>query len=373
MEQQATGEGSGASEQGRRLIDAHSHLFGPGIWERVAPVMEAQGIEYIVNLSGGSPRRGMTEALALARDSGGRVINFMNIDWQGFGEVAWAETVAAELELAVRRYGYGGLKVYKALGLGVTDESGALIAVDDPRLFPLWQKAGELGVPVYIHTADPWAFWEPVTPENERYAELSAHPSWSFASPEYPHYSQLLAQRDHLVELFAETTFILVHFASAAEDVDYLDRLLARHPNVYLDISARVPEIGRHDPARVRELFVRYPDRILFGTDIAIGRTARREVLVLGSSGREPATPNQIGEFYARHYEYLETDHRSMAHPTPIQGDWTVDAIRLPASVLDRVYYRNAYDLVVAPWLARNGRDLAVEALGPATGAVDPR
>jgi predicted TIM-barrel fold metal-dependent hydrolase len=339
---------------GRRVIDAHAHLFGLGAWEDIRPVMEAQNIAYFFNLSGGSARRGMISAAALGEQSEGRILNFMTINWDGFGGPAWGEIEAEELELLVTRFGYVGLKVSKALGLWVIDLDNTLVPVDDERLFPLWQRAGELGVPVFIHTGDPAAFWEPVTLENERFAELVDHPSWSFAGPEYPPRNELLRQRDHLLELFPQTNFVCVHFGSNPEDIDYVDQLLTRYPNAYVDIGARVPEIGRHDPARVRDVFTRHQERILFATDIAIGQSLRSGfVVVLGSSGPIPDRADQIPTFYARHYEWLETDHLGMSHPTPIQGSWTVDAIALPPEVLERVYYQNAYDLVVAPALKR--------------------
>lgn len=330
-----------------RMIDAHAHLGGFGVWEDVRSVLDEQGIDYIINLSGGSPRRGQTLAMMLAEDSGGRVVNLMTIDWEGIDEVAFGDVLAAELELLVTRYGYAGLKVSKALGLYARDGTGALIPVDDPRLFPLWEKAGELGVPVFIHTGDPRAFWEPVTPENERYAELAAHPRWSFAGPEYPPRDELLRQRDRLLERFPETTWVGVHFGNNPEDLDYVERTLALHDNFHVDLAARVPEIGRHDPERVRALFERFQDRILFATDIAIVRQRGGVSFTLGSSGPEPATREDVGPFYDAHRQFLETNERSIAHPTPIQGDWTIDAIGLPAAVLDKVYYLNAYRMLL--------------------------
>lgn len=330
-----------------RLIDAHAHLAGYGVWSDVESVLDEVGIDYIFNLSGGSPRRGQTLAMMLAEASGGRVLNLMTIDWEGVDEIAFGDVLAAELELLVTEYGYVGLKISKALGLYVRDGARELIPVDDPRLFPLWRKAGELGVPVFIHTGDPAAFWDPVSPDNERYAELAAHPGWSFADPEYPSREALLSQRDRLLELFPETTFVGVHFGNNPEDIDYVDRVLSTYPNFYVDIAARVPEIGRHDPESVRELFVRHQDRILFATDIAIVRRRGSTEYVLGSSGEEPASREEVGPFYDTHRRFFETSDRGFAHPTPIQGDWTIDGIDLPDEVLDKVYYLNAWRLVL--------------------------
>ena len=338
----------------RRVIDVHTHLFDPVVWPHIDAVMASQGLDYLVNLSGGSPRRGLTESLLMSAMSENRILNFMTVNWEGVDELSFGDLIAAELELCVTRFGYGGLKVSKALGVGVETADGELLPVNDPRLFPIWEKAGELGVPVFIHTGDPAAFWEPVTPDNERYEELLAHPSWSFASPEYPSRETLLSQREDLLALFPGTVFVGLHFGNNPENIDEIDSLLNTYPNFYVDIAARVPEIGRHPPERVRDLFIRHADRILFGSDIVIGRTGRgRDVLVLGSSGFEDATPEEIPLFFTRHWQFLETDGRDMAHPTPIQGDWTIDGINLPEEVLDRVLFLNAYELVIEPWLTR--------------------
>ncbi len=338
-----------------RIIDAHTHLSGWEIWPEVQSVMDENNLDFVFNLSGGSPRGGQTLAMMLAEDSGGRVVNLMNVDWEGIDEVAFGDVLAAELELLVTQYGYVGLKISKALGLYARDGRGDLIAVDDPRLFPLWRKAGELGVPVFIHTSDPLAFWDPITPQNERYAELNAHPSWSFAGPEFPPRQTLLDQRNHIVSLFTETTFVGVHFGNNPEDLSYVDRVLSLYPNFYVDLSARIPEIGRHDPDEVRELFVRHQDRILFATDMAVVKRRGQVSYTLGSSGETPATRADVAPFFAACRQFLETNDAGIAHPTPIQGDWTIDAIGLPQDVLDKVYYLNAYRLVL------EGRNVRVQ------------
>ncbi len=57
---------------------------------------------------------------------------------------------------------------------------GKLIRVDDPKLDPVWQRCGELSMPVSIHVADPKAFWLPYDDRNERWKELKDHKSWWF-------------------------------------------------------------------------------------------------------------------------------------------------------------------------------------------------
>ena len=235
------------------------------------------------------------------------------------------------------------LKISKTLGLGVPtpEDETKLLTVDDPRLEPMWAAAGRLGVPVFIHTGDPAAFFEPMSPSNERWDELSVHPGWSFAEPQYPRLEALMAARDRVVERHRGTTFIGVHFGCWPENLDYIDEALSVHPNLFVDIAARVPEIGRHSAEKLRAVFLRHQDRILFGTDLGVGRS-----LMLGSTGRTKPTIADAFLFFADHFRFLETNDRGIPHPTPIQGRWTVDAIGLPEDVLEKVYVGNALKLL---------------------------
>jgi len=246
--------------------------------------------------------------------------------------------MAAGLEQAVKRYGFKGLKIPKVLGLYLKDRDGHRVPVDWPELDPLWDMAGALGVPVAIHTADPRAFWLPPTPANERYEELSLHPRWSFYGPDWPDRMTLLGELENVFKKHPGTTFISVHFANNAEDLDYVERILDSYPNVMVDTAARLGEIGRHPPEKVRALFIKYKTRILFGTDI--GLSARG--IMLGSQGKEDPTPADIQPFYEAHWRFFEGHDRGIAHPTPVQGRWTIDAIDLPDDVLEHLYWRNA-------------------------------
>src|SRR5690606_34562809 len=183
-------------------------------------------------------------------------IVFANLDWR---ELAAGPGYGARLAAKLReahRLGARGLKIPKALGLGVRDREGHLLAVDAPELDPVFEAAGELGMPVAIHTGDPVAFWQPPTPDNERHAELAVHPGWSFYGKDVPSWEELFAAFERRVARHPKTTFIGVHFGNAPEYPDRVRALLARHANLYIDTAARIPEIGRHDPAAMRDLFV---------------------------------------------------------------------------------------------------------------------
>jgi predicted TIM-barrel fold metal-dependent hydrolase len=244
---------------------------------------------------------------------------------------------------ACKAAGGKGLKIFKYLGLGLTDDSGALVPVDDARLDPLFDAAGELGLPVLIHSGDPKAFFEPNTPNNERYDELRVHPGWSFygTAPNgqpWPSWETLLKQHEARVARHPKTTFIGAHFGNAAEDPERVARMLRKYPNYMIDTAARVPEFGRHDPSVMRRFFIEFQDRVLFGSDMGVGLDG----LTLGSGGERPGTRAEAKPFFDRHWAYFETAGKHMAHPTPIQGRWTIDGISLPRAVLAKIYATNA-------------------------------
>jgi predicted TIM-barrel fold metal-dependent hydrolase len=315
-------------------------------------VLDAVGIGVAVNLSGGtvthSPGQSSdlerTKALADQRFPG-RFLEYMNLDYAGWDTPDFAKDAVAQVEEGFR-LGAAGFKEFKRLGLFLRDGRGRLLKIDDPKLDPMWRRLGELGMPVSIHVADPKAFWGPYDASNERWSELKDHPSWWFGDrSKYPPREELLAALEQVVTRHPETTFVCVHFANNAEDLDWVDAQLAAHPNMMADIAARVPEIGRHAPERVRALFVKYAGRILFATDFQV---YDRMILGSGGNGPPPSEADAV-DFFRKHWRFLETADTSFPHKTPIQGSWTISAIHLPPEVLAKIYFENAERLLAKP------------------------
>jgi predicted TIM-barrel fold metal-dependent hydrolase len=305
--------------------------------------MDQFGIDHVVNLSGGSPGAGLEIQLAAAARAGGRISVFCNLDWRQARVPGYGPRMAAPLETC-KRLGALGLKVPKGLGLGYVGPDGRLLPVDDHGLDPVWRRAGELGLPVAIHIGDPKAFWLPVDDRNERIDELRVHPEWSNYGQPVPSWENLYAAFERLVARHRKTTFIGVHFGNDPEDPRRVAAMLGRYPNFYVDTAARIPEIGRQPAAEMRALFVRFQDRILFGTDLGVGEDP--EDLMLGSTGATPPSESDVRRFFAATWRYFETEDRQFPHPTPIQGRWAIDGIGLPQGVLEKVYWRNASRLL---------------------------
>jgi predicted TIM-barrel fold metal-dependent hydrolase len=334
-----------------RVIDLHQHIdFTTQHLARAVKIMDAVGIGIGVNLTAGVVTRGPDggpsefERNKKLADSlyPGRFVHYVNLDYSAWDEPDFAEQAAKQIEEG-HRLGAAGFKQEKSLGLYLRNKAGQLLKVDDPKLDLMWERCGQLHMPVSIHTADPKAFWMPYNDKNERWKELKDHPRWWFGDTnKYMPWKEMLESLNRVIARHPKTTFVCVHFANDAEELDWVDQSLSRYPNMMADLAARIPEIGRHDPDEVHRLFVKYQDRIFFATDFQV-----YDKLILGSSGNEPPASDADAEvFFAKEWRWLETRDRNWPHMTPIQGDWTISSIGLPAAVLRKVYFDNARKLL---------------------------
>ncbi len=340
-----------------RLIDLHTHVDPtPEHLAEAIRVMDQAGIGVAINLSGGTVTHGDGQLSEFQRTKHaadeqfpGRFLEYMNLDYSDWDAPDFAQRAVAQVEEGARE-GAAGFKEFKRLGLFLRDHAGQLLRIDDPKLDPMWRRLGELGLPVSIHVADPKAFWGPYDATNERWKELEDHPRWWFGDPaKYPPRERLLEALERVVARHPETTFVCVHLANNSEDLDWVDAQLDAHPNMMADVAARVPEIGRHDPARVRAFFVKHAARILFGTDFQV-----YDRMTLGSGGSGPApTESDAADFFDKHWRFFETGDRDFVHMTPIQGDWTISGVDLPADALARIYFENAEKLLASRALSR--------------------
>ncbi len=334
-----------------RTIDMHQHLdFSTQHLARAIKIMDAAGIGMAVNLGTGTVTPGpngapsefeRNKALADALYPG-RILHYMTLDYSGWDQPDFSEKAARQIEEG-HRLGAAGFKEFKRLGLYLRDGQNKLIRIDDPKLDAMWDKCGELGMPVSIHVADPKAFWQPYDEKNERWAELKDHRGWWFGdSKKYPAWKDLLEALNRVIERHPKTTFVAVHFGNNAEELEWVDAALSRYPNMMVDLAARIPELGRHNHETVHRFFLKHQDRILFGTDFMV-----YDRLILGSSGNEPAPTDADAEvFYLKEWRWLETSDRNWEHMTPIQGNWRICSIDLPSSVLRKIYFDNARRLL---------------------------
>ncbi|HXJ39276.1 MAG TPA: amidohydrolase family protein, partial [Bryobacteraceae bacterium] len=230
--------------------------------------------------------------------------------------------------------GAKGLKVLKSLGLVLREKgTNEIIHVDDKRFDPMWEAAGANKMPIAIHTSDPLAFFLPIDRYNERWEELHAHPDWGYYGKGLPSDRELQEARRNAMRRHPKTNFVCLHVADS-EDLGYVSECMDAHPNMYVDIAARIGELGRQ-PRLARKFFDKYQDRIVFGTD----------------ASPSPMTPQQIfgDELYQIYFRFLETEDEYFDYapaPTPPQGRWRISGVGLPDGILRKVYRDNAARLL---------------------------
>jgi predicted TIM-barrel fold metal-dependent hydrolase len=299
-------------------------------------VMDRRNVQMMVNLTGGTGT-GLAQSVREFQSAHpGRFLTFTEPAYDRATDPAYPKAQADAIARA-HEAGARGLKVLKTLGLYLRERitDGPLVAIDDPRFDPMWEACAGLRMPVAIHIADPVAFFLPIDRFNERFEELNAHPDWSFQGRDFPAFTALLDARNRLFARHPRTTFVALHLGHHAEDLAEVAASLDRHPNMHVELGARIGELGRQ-PRAARRFFDRYQDRILFGTDAV---------------PRGDDTPQQVfgDALYQIYCRFLETEDEYFDYAparVPPQGRWRIYGLALPDGILKKVYRDNAARLL---------------------------
>jgi len=303
------------------FVDVHNHQFDMPIKDlsKLVEEMDSLNMGFMVNLSG---FRGLylEQSLKNIKESAPtRFGLFLNIDFEKLDDSSFAKEQVELINKAVAQ-GVIGLKVYKSLGLTDKDKKGNRIAINDPRLDPIWKACGDLNIPVLIHSGEPSSFWEPKDKYNERWLELRQKPG-RYRDPEKnPSFEEVLAEQHAVFKKHPNTTFINAHLGWMGNDLDRLGKHLDQYPNVMTEIGAVLAELGRQ-PKRARQFFIDYQDRILFGKD-----------------------SYNVSEYYT-YFRVLETEDEYFDYYRKRHAHWKIYGLTLPDTVLQKVYYKNALHL----------------------------
>lgn len=304
------------------FIDVHNHQYNmPGMDLSVLiKEMDKMNMKVMVNLSGQSGDPLKKTADNIKANYPKRFILFANINFNGVGDKDWGDKAAKQLEADVKN-GANGLKIFKNLGFSVMDIQGKRVAVDDPRLDPIWKKAGELKIPVLIHTADPKPFWDPLDANNERWLELVTHPGRKRDANNPVPWDTLINEQHRLFAKHRSTTFIAAHFGWYPNDLEKLSGILDAMPNVVVEFGAVIAELGRQ-PHAAKAFFTKYQDRILFGKD------------------------SWVPDEYATYFRVLETEDEYFPYHKKYHAFWAMYGMGLPDNILKKIYYKNALRII---------------------------
>lgn len=306
------------------FIDVHNHQFSmpDANLDNLLREMDKLNMAVMVNLSGRG--RGSTEHLEGAinnvrKYNAKRFIVFTNVDFSGMDDPDWQQRTVKQLEADVKM-GANGLKIYKSLGMSARDSRGQRIRIDDPRIGPVWDKCGELGIPVLIHSADPRQFWQPVDEKNERWLELKVRPDRRHDNDPVK-WETLIAEQHNVFRRHPKTKFINAHLGWYGNDLKKLGGLLDEFPNMYTEIGAVIAELGRQ-PRYARDFMIKYQDRVMFGKD------------------------SWVPEEYTTYFRVLETADDYFPYHKRYHAFWRMYGLDLPDEVLKKIYYKNAIKVI---------------------------
>lgn len=306
-------------------VDFHGHpprLNTPENIARVLAAMDSLNLGVMIQAMPSSGDR-LEEQIEAVRASGhaDRFAFFASLD---FGEVGLGSgaKIAAQLEEDVRAGAVGIGEIQKSFGLFNTKADGSRLHIDDPELDIVWETAGRLGIPVFVHTADPAEFFQPLDYQNERWLEMAIYESRRYFDRErFPSFEELMAERDRMVAKHPNTTWVLAHFSWYGNDLAKLGKIFDANPNVLAEAGAILYDLGRQ-PRFARDFFIKYQDRVLFGKD--------------------SFAPDE----YPYYWRVFETADEYFDYYRDYHAFWKLYGMDLPDDVLRKLYYGNALRIV---------------------------
>jgi predicted TIM-barrel fold metal-dependent hydrolase len=325
-----------------RVVNVHRHCdtaSEPAIKAELE-VMDRVGVSVVVILDGGTSDGKVPAWMEIKKKHPERIVVLSNIPFSRIKQATFFDDIVRDLPVQ-KRLGIQGVKIFKDLGMYIKEPSGELLKGDDPRLDPFWAKCGELDLPVLIHMADPKEYWYPLTYNTFHYG-MKAEKDQHYDREKMPSWEELIRQRNNILKKHPKTKFIGAHMGSLTFDLQQLGETFDKYPNFHVDCSARLRILGRLNPMAVRDFFVKYQDRILFGTD----STALNNIDPKNDKDVE-AWKNRAARFYSRHLEYFETNKLDIVEPYAWGKDWLrLAGVKLPPDVLEKFYHANAERLI---------------------------
>jgi uncharacterized protein len=314
-------------------IDFHGHPQGllssaEGL-ATMGAALDSLNVRMMISADNSSGDR-LKNALANIRASEkmkDRVRMLAGINFQNVGP-GWAQKAVAQLEADVAAGAVGVGEIPKSLGLSIKKPDGSRLKIDDPELDPIWDACARLKLPVFIHTADPQEFFQPIDYTNERWLELALFGDRRYPQDRFPSFETLMTERDNLFRKHPKTIFVAAHLGWHANNLARLGKMFDDMPNVYSEVGAVLYDIGRQ-PRVAHDFFIKYQDRILFGKD-----------------SFQP-------EEYPYYWRVFETHDDYFDYYRNYHAFWKLYGIDLPDAVLKKVYYQNA--LKITPALPQTG------------------
>lgn len=223
-------------------------------------------------------------------------------------------------------------KIWKEVGMEVKTPGGEFLMPDDPVFDPIYAHLAKRGKPLIAHLAEPISAWLPLEPR-DTVSYYARNPEWHFyGKPGVPGYEQIIQARDNILKKHPDLIFIGAHLGSMSHDVEMVAERLEKHPNFFVEIGGRTGSLARQPKEKVLNFFIRFSDRIMYGTDIARVPGKHREI-----------DPEKREEFFEEVLARYRTDYKYYAgQGTMKYRGREVECLGLPRAVLEKLYSGNA-------------------------------
>lgn len=313
------------------VIDIHTHLGKLGLGEEYQSKYDLKkyldklvklNVKHIVNMDG-LYQDDFDKMMKFTTNYNHYITTFMSIDFSNFGSKTFEEETTDHI-LACYHRGSRGIRLEHQISFTYKDKKGNYLRLDDERLKFIYKLARKFDIPVYIRVGDSKAYFKAINENNEQIETLINNPEQSHYNNGSPSFEELLEMQEAVIKGNKQTKFIVGHFGSYVEDLSYVAKQLDSCSNMFIDMAGCVAELGRI-PYAARKFFIKYQNRILFGTD---------------------TTPLNDQDFITS-IRFLETFDECFEHHR--QGRWYIYGIELPNRVLKKVYYQNACLLLKIP------------------------
>lgn len=308
-------------------IDAHFHsTFYDPVYEKIA---SDSNLRYVNINTDAAVFPSIEEQEAIAKKymelDSQRFAYIASFEMTGWEEDGWLSSRISALERSIHQ-GAVGVKIWKNIGMEIRKSSdNSYLMIDDPFFDPLFDFFIAHHIPVLTHLGEPKNCWLPLeemTSERNR-VYYSNHPEYhAYRHPEIPDYDQQIEARDNVLAKHPDLVLVGAHFGSIEWSYEELAQRFDKYPNFMVDVSSRLGHMqlqSAKDYDAVRDFFMKYDDRIIYGTD------AYNNIEKLINSLRND-------------WAFLATD--SDVESTEVSGVFT--GLNLPEETLHKIYFENA-------------------------------
>jgi uncharacterized protein len=306
------------------IIDMHSHPYAktPQQIDEWVRNMDEVGVEktIILTMTTGAEFDDIQRKYAKYPE---RFEMWCGLDFTGYDKPGFASGAIKELERCQQAGARGVGEIHdKGMGLKSGKSTTKGMHPDDPRMDSLWEKCGELGLPVSLHVADPIWMYQKMDKHND--GLMNAY-YWRLDNqPNIVGLSGMIDILERTLARHRNTTFVACHFANLDYDLARLGKAFERNPNLYADISARYAETAPI-PRFAAQFYERYADRLVYGTDMGFDKPMYRVTF-------------RILESLDEHFYEIDQ----------FAYHWSLNGLGLSDAILKQLYHDNATKLLAA-------------------------